>query len=103
MTCPGLSTTRKQALHMDVVHEVRDDAPVPVTRWIEAMRRLNSINDPLARQLLKLHQNCGSGDGECDDSEDDCVAIAQRADWGCENTEIIATHFGVEYPARPPG
>src|SRR5687768_6127732 len=28
------------ALHMDVVHEVPDDRPVPVTRWVEAMRRL---------------------------------------------------------------
>ena len=89
-------------LHMDVVHEIREDAPVPVTRWVEAMRRLNSISDPLARQLLKLHQNCGSGDGECDDSDDDFVAIAQRADWGCETTEIIAAHFSVEYPERPP-
>ena len=33
---------------------------------------------------------------------DDFVAIAQRADWGCETTDIIATHFGVEYPERPP-
>ena len=35
----------------DVVHEI-DDSPAPVSRWLDAMRRLNSINDPLARKLL---------------------------------------------------
>jgi hypothetical protein len=42
------------------------------------------------------------GSRRCHDSDDDFVAIAQRAVWGCETTEIIATHFGVEYPERPP-
>lgn len=89
------------AEHMDVVYEVADDGPVPVTRWVEAMRRLNTIRDPLARRLVSLHQDCGSGSGPCDDADDDFVAIAQRSRWGCETTEVIAEHFGVEYPVPP--
>jgi hypothetical protein len=88
-------------LHMDVVHEVRDDGPVPVTRWVDAMRRLNGVTDPLARQLLQLHQDCGSGRGVCGSVEDDLVGIARRSGWGCETTEIIAGHFGIEYPEPP--
>ena len=86
---------------MDVVYEVQDGTPVPATRWVEAMRRLNSIKDPLARQLLRLHQNCGSGVGVCDGADGDRVAIAQRTYWGCETTDLIATHFGVEHPSGP--
>jgi hypothetical protein len=74
---------------------------VTATRWVEAMRRLNSIKDPLARQLLRLHENCGSGLGVCDGPDGGGVAIPQRAYWGCETTELIATHFGVEYPRGP--
>lgn len=51
------------AEHMDVVHEVTEDKPVPVTRCVESMRRLNVIQDPLARRLLVLHRDCGSGSG----------------------------------------
>ena len=36
-----------QRLQMDVVYEI-DDRPTPVARWVDAMRRLNSIDDPLA-------------------------------------------------------
>jgi hypothetical protein len=89
------------AEHMDVVYEVADDGPVPVTRWVEAMRRLNTIRDPLARRLLSLHQDCGSGSGVCDGAADDFVAIAQPSHSGCETTEVIAQHFGVEYPVPP--
>ena len=39
------------AWHMDVVHEV-DGSPAPVSRWVDAMRRLNTINDPLRRKVL---------------------------------------------------
>ena len=85
------------AWHMDVVHEV-DDRPAPVTRWVDAMRRLNAIDDPLARKLLKLHRDCGSGSGVCDDTEDDPDPMGRRAGWGCETTEVIADHFGVDYP-----
>lgn len=85
---------------MDVVYEF-DDEPVPVSRWLEAMRRLNGINDPLARQILKLHQDCGSGAGVCDSCEEDPVPIAYRRDWGCETTQLIAEHFGVAYPEFP--
>ncbi len=55
-----------EAWHTDVVHEVSDDGPVPVSRWVDAMRRLNAINDPLARKLIALHRDCGSGSGVCD-------------------------------------
>lgn len=69
---------------MDVVHEI-DDAPAPApasaARWVDAMRRLNTINDPLARQLLRLRRNCGSGTGECDaDFDLDAVPMPDRRD-----------------------
>lgn len=89
------------AEHMDVVHEVADDGPVSVARWVEAMRRLNTIRDPLARRLLSLHRDCGSGSGPCDGALGDFVAIAYRSHWGCETTGTIAEHFGVGYPIPP--
>ena len=84
------------ALHMDVVHEVSGRAPV--ARWLEAMRRLNRIDDPLGRKLLKLHESCGSGTGECDSGDDSTRHIP---DWGCATTALIAQHFGVDYPEAP--
>ena len=69
-----------QQLHMDVVYEI-DDRPTPVARWVEAMRRLNSINDPLARRILALHRDCGSGSGACDSGFED-EPIARQVDWG---------------------
>lgn len=86
---------------MDVVHEVLEDGPVPVARWVESMQRLNSIGDPLARQILRLHRDCGSGTGECDGADNDPVPIANRSGWGCETTQLIADHFRVEYPQPP--
>lgn len=65
------------------------------------MRRLNSINDPLARTVLALHRDCGSGSDACDGGFDG-QPIAQRVDWGCETTGVIALHFGIEYPVAPP-
>lgn len=88
-----------QLHRMDVVYEI-DDRPTPVARWVDAMRRLNSINDPLARRILALHRDCGSGRGACDSGFED-EPIARRVDWGCETTSLIAHHFGVEYPAAP--
>jgi hypothetical protein len=88
-----------QRLHMDVVYEI-DDRDAPVARWVDAMRRLNSIDDPLARRILALHRDCGSGSGACDSGFKD-EPIARRVDWGCETTSVIARHFGVEYPAAP--
>ena len=85
------------ACHMDVLHEV-DDSPAPVSRWVDAMRRLNTINDPLARKLLALHRDCGSGTGVCDSLDDEPNPMNRRSNWGCETTELIADHFGVEYP-----
>ena len=85
------------ALHMDVVHEV-DDSPAPVSRWVDAMRRLNAINDPLARKLLALHRDCGSGTGVCDASMTTPTRwIAARAG-AARRPRLIADHFGVEYP-----
>ena len=83
--------------HMDVVYEV-DDTPAPVARWVDAMRRLNTINDALARRIVALHRDCGSGSGVCDSIDDDGVPIAERRDWGCETTALVAEHFGVQYP-----
>ena len=85
------------AEHMDVVYEV-DDSPAPVSRWVDAMRRLNTINDPLARKLLALHRDCGAGTGVCDSLDDDPDPMDRRSTWGCETTGLIADHFGVEYP-----
>jgi len=85
------------AWRMDVVHEV-DDSPTPVSRWVDAMRRLNAINDPLARKLLELHRDCGSGTGVCDSVDDEPDPMDRRRNWGCETTELIASHFGIEYP-----
>ena len=86
------------AWHMDVVHEV-DDTPATASQWVEAMRRLNGILDPLARKLLALHRDCGSGNGTCDDALADPEPLERFAGWGCETTATIADHFGVEYPA----
>lgn len=44
------------AHRMDVVHEV-DDTPAPVSRWVDALLRLNGINDQLAREILALHRD----------------------------------------------
>lgn len=87
------------ALHYDVVHEVEDSGPVPVARWLESMRRLNGINDPLARKILKLHQDCGSGTGECDSGLEE--PGRRMGFWPCETVELVADHFGVEYPRAP--
>lgn len=87
------------AEHMDVVHEV-DDRPTPTARWIDAMRRLNAIDDPLARRLLALHRDCGGGSGPCDAVDDEPEPMDDRHSWGCETTEAIAVHFGVSYPGQ---
>jgi hypothetical protein len=89
-----------QRLHMDVVHEI-DGRPTPVLRWVDAMRRLNSIDDLLARRILELHRDCGSGSGACDSGLED-EPIAGRVNWGCETTSVIADHFGVNYPVVLP-
>lgn len=83
-------------LHMDVVHEI-DDSPMTQSRWLEAQRRLNTINDPLARKIIALHRDCGSGTGECD-STDDLDRGERHPYWGCETTALIASHFGIDFP-----
>jgi hypothetical protein len=86
-----------EAWHVDVVHEV-DDSPAPVSRWVDAMRRLNTINDPLARKLLALHRDCGSGTGVCDSVADEPDPMNRRSTRGCETTQVIADLFAVDYP-----
>lgn len=87
-----------QKLHMDVVHEVveRSDADA-ATAWIEAQRRLNSINDSLARKIIELHRDCGTGNGECD-GEDRIGPDLRGRSWPCETTQIIADHFDIDHP-----
>lgn len=86
-----------QRLRMDVVHE-SDDGPVSPAQWVEAMRRLNSVTDPLARRIVELHRDCGTGTGPCDDVDDDLAD--QEPFWGCDTTAIIADHFEIEFPER---
>jgi hypothetical protein len=89
-----------ERLRVDVVHEI-DEGAGSVGEWVDAVRRLNAINDPLARSILALHRDCGSGDGECD-CDSDPVPMAERIDWGCETTALVAGHYGIEY-RLPPG
>ena len=91
------------AEHRDVVHEVPDTQSVSPATWVEAMRRLNGISDPLARRVLPLHRDCGSGMGPCDDFDDDAGGVAGRQGWGCETTEVVADHFGVAFPESTTG
>ncbi|MFC7594382.1 hypothetical protein ACFQU3_03615 [Terrabacter sp. GCM10028922] len=73
---------------MDMLHEIEEFSR---SRWpvgSKAMRRLNGIHDPLARQILAIHRECGSGSGVCDEHE---------------TTEVIAQHFGVENPVANEG
>ena len=78
-----------QLLHRDVVHEV-DVMPNSPSQWVESRRRLNSISDRLSRDLISLHQDCGSGTGVCEDYSD--------YGWGCETVTLIARHHNVEFP-----
>ena len=62
---------------MDVVHET-DDRQGSLSEWLDAMRRLNAINEPLVRSIVALHRDCGSGGGECDSDLDEPVPMADR-------------------------
>ena len=85
-----------QAEHMDVVHEIELHSPAEHQRaWLEAMRRLNAIEDPLARQLIALHRDCGDGDAvclACDSKE------GPSPRFPCETLELVAAHHGVSWP-----
>lgn len=81
-----------ERLRMDVVHEIEEGSGSSFN-WVEAMRRLNAIDDPLARKILALHRDCGSGTGECDSRDGE---LGERLGWGCETTALIAEHFAVE-------
>ena len=85
-----------ERFHMDVVHE-SDNRPGSLREWLDAMRRLNAINEPLVRSIVALHRDCGSGEGECDSDLDEPVSMADRTYWGCETTSLIAAHYGIEY------
>jgi hypothetical protein len=85
-----------ERLHMDVVHEI-DDSPMTPARWIESQRRLNAITDPLARKIIELHRECGSGNGECD-SGDELDPAGRQPYWACETVALVASHFNVEFP-----
>ena len=85
-----------ERFHMDVVHET-DDRQGSLSEWLDAMRRLNAINEPLVRSIVALHRDCGSGQGECDSDLDEPVPMADRTGWGCETTSLIAAYYGIEY------
>lgn len=85
-----------ERLHRDVVPEI-DDSPMTPARWLESQRRLYAIADPLARKVIELHRDCGSGTGECDSADE--LEIAGRSPyWGCETTALVAAHFSIEFP-----
>lgn len=82
-----------------IVDEVMPSSTKASTaEWLEAQRRLNRINDPLARKILALHRQCGSGVGACDPLRDELVPEPRTSGWGCETIETIALHFHVDYP-----
>ena len=82
VTWPDSSTTKQPAKPSTAsFHELAVSKPVPVARWLESMRRLKVIGDPLARRLLTLHRDCGTRSGVCDGVDDDFVAIGNRP--GC--------------------
>jgi GNAT superfamily N-acetyltransferase len=88
------------AWHMDVVHEVSEDKPVPVARWVESMRRLNAIEEPLARRLLALHRDCGSGSGVCD-GRGRMISCATSARMGHRPRRPRADRVDRRRPRRP--
>lgn len=87
--------------HMDVVNEVEPhDRVQHAASWVESMRRLNAIKDPLARRLIALHRDCNGGEGLCDS----CEAGGARdsgVSWPCETLEAIAEHYGIELVGDP--
>lgn len=95
MTRYAYDEEASEQFQMDVVYEV-DESQMTPARWVESQRRLNAINDSLARKIIELHRDCGSGTGECDDVE---VGPHERAPfWGCETTALVAAHYGIEFP-----
>lgn len=90
--------TASEAEHMDVVHEyVLHSRSQHVAAWVQAMRRLDSIEDPLARKVLALHRDCDGGIGNCDACESE-GGFRVRVTWPCDTIEAIARHFGIEQP-----
>lgn len=87
------------AWRMDVVHEIEEAPADPALLWVEAMRRLNAIDDELPRRLLELHRDCGSGTGVCDGI--DVEPAARGIGWGCDTTALIADHYRIEFPRTP--
>jgi hypothetical protein len=89
---------------MDVAHEiVMHGRSQHMVTWVEPMRRLNGIEDPLARRILALHRYCNNGIGNCDACEPENGVTAGLIMWPCETTEAIARHFGIQHPGRPDG
>lgn len=84
-------------MHMDVVYEVDPlDRRTQMNIWVQAMRRLNSIDDPLVRKLITLHSgglHCGGPARSADET----------SGWPCDTLRLIADHHGIEHPGRPNG
>lgn len=87
--------------HMDVVHEVEPhERAQHLASWVESMRRLNAIKDPLARRLVALHRDCSDGEGSCEA----CEAGSEQASGvsrACETMVAVAEHYGIELVGDP--
>lgn len=90
-----------RALHLDVVHEMDERAPMSATLWIEAIRRLNVIEDPLIRRILAVHLDCGSGTGACDDMEAEGVPLSERKRLGMRDHGAHRTALRCRLPQGP--
>ncbi len=88
-----------ERLHMDVVHEM-DDTPTPAARWVDAMRQLSTINDPLARRLLALHRDCGSGTGVSPDDASSAVEVEDLFR-DCHVVGEVETVYGAQVVTEP--
>jgi hypothetical protein len=71
------------AWHMDVVHEVDDSPHQFLSGWMQCVASTRST----------IRSSASSW--RCTATAD---PVDRRSTWGCETTELIADHFGVEYP-----
>lgn len=85
---------------MDAIHEIHDEA-VRVAPWLDAMRRLTSINNAFARSFSPCIETVEPGKVPATPKWRD-VPIRLSTGWWCETTALVADHFGVKYRLRDP-